>query len=344
MRLELNSLLEIRTEDEFDYYDSYYSAVSDYFFMDVINTLIEDIAYPVFIVKNSDRTVYAFNEAARNGIDSRNITGEYVDSILDVNDFEINNQSVVFFNNEWRLLRQDIFRFNDESFLKIELTDRTGVPDSITLDRWKNMIALMLHRFRSPLTGIGGYVDLLNDDSDSEVHPYVAKIDAGINQLNDIMDELEYLYHIPSKFDVAKLTDVDIAATVNRVLLKCSEQNHKRVRFLASQNSSTVKATAESLEKVLEQLVNNALLHSPSNSSPVTIAVHSEKCIQISNEHPGISEDLLPNLFFPFVTSRANNLGIGLTLALIYANQFGGTIFLTQNGEKNRVSFIICFP
>ena len=344
MRKELKPLMEIHTEDDFNYVDSYYSSVSDYLFMDVINSLIEDITYPVFIVKSADRLVYAVNEAARVGLNGRVASNQPFDSLVHVYEQEINQLPIVFFNHKWFLLSQDSFEFKGNMYLKIELNERLAVPDSITLDRWKNMIAVMLHRFRSPITGISGYLDLLKDDvADTSANKRVEKIEYGINQLCDIMDELEYLYHIPSKFDVNKLEPIEVTAAMNRVLLNCTESDRNRVKFLSNTSVPPVQATSESLEKVLAQLLKNALEHSSDPSSPVLVAVHANS-IQISNEHPGITDDVREHLFFPFVTSRANNLGIGLTMALLFASQFGGTIFQTENGEKNRVTFTLLFP
>lgn len=345
MKLELNALMEIHTEDEISYLENYESTVSEYIFMDVINSLIEDIAYPVFIVKNNNRKVYAVNEAARNGLDGRDISDQPFDALVKVYGVEINQHPIVFFNKTWFLLSQDTFEFNGELFLKIEFIKRIAVPDHITLERWKNMIALMLHRFRSPLTGMGGYVDLLKGEIDAAPQQQrVEKIEYGINLLNDMMDKLEYLYNVPSEFDVTKLEPTDISATINQVLLNCSEKDRKRVKFLYNPNTPPAQATSQSLEQVLNQLISNALAYTPDRTSPVIVTVHSNKSIQISNEHPGIPDDIREHLFYPFVTSRANNLGIGLTMALLHANQFGGTIFLSENGERNRVTFTLLFP
>ena len=94
---------------------------------------------------------------------------------------------------------------------------------------------------------------------------------------------------------------------------------------------------------VVKLLVENALEYSPENS-PVVISQLSENSIKISNECFNMPEEVKEHIFHPFVTSKSNNLGIGLTMALVYANQFGGTIFLTEDGSDGRVSFTICFP
>ncbi len=336
--------LDLNYKDEFNRHDVYYSSVSDYTYMDVISTLIEDISYPVFVVRSGSRNVYALNQAAKEGLQPSLLDEVSIDELFLVNDYVLENQPVVFFNNQWYLMNTDTFEAGADSFEKIELIADESIPDSITLDRWKHMIAVMLHRFRSPLTGISGYLDLLIDESeDASVLKRANKIEEGISHLANLMDELEFFYHIPSKFDISKLEPVSLQSVLNRVEFDIPEEHHTRVQYLASTEIKTYQATSDSLEKVLWLLITNALRYSP-DGSPVTISQISDKCIKISNEGAPIPQSIREHIFHPFVTSQANNLGIGLTMALLFASQFGGTIFQTENGEKGRISFTICFP
>jgi signal transduction histidine kinase len=335
---------DMKPINEFDQIDSYYSAGSDLIYMDVITTLIEDISYPVFIVKNGSRRVYTLNEAAREGIDASIAIDKEIDEILQLNERVIENQPTVFFNNQWYLMSSDSFTAGSEVYDKVELKAHSSVPDATTLDRWKHMIAVMLHRFRSPLTGISGYLDLLmTETKDDNTISRALKVDEGVNHLADIMDELEYFYHIPSKFDISKLEPVELTTVLNRVLLDIPEELRNRVQFMKPTDAEPFSASKDSLEKVLWILLSNALAYS-NEGSPVTVSQLSNKSIRISNEGAPIAEEIREHLFHPFVTSKANNLGIGLTMALLYASQFGGTIFQTENGESGRISFTICFP
>ncbi len=335
---------DMKPINEFDQIDSYYSAGSDLIYMDVITTLIEDIAFPVFIVKNGSRRVYTLNEAAREGIDASMAIDKKIDDILYPNERVLQNQPTVFFNNQWYLMATDSFTAGNDVYDKVELKAHSSVPDATTLDRWKHMIAVMLHRFRSPLTGISGYLDLLMDETtDKKTIQRALKVDEGVNHLSDIMDELEYFYHIPSKFDISKLEPVELTSLINRVKSDIPEELRKRIQILKPTDSEPFSASKDSLEKVMWILISNALAYSPENS-PVTISQLSNKSIRISNEGKPISDEIREHLFHPFVTSKANNLGIGLTMALLYASQFGGTIFQTENGESGRITFTICFP
>lgn len=336
--------LDINYADEFNPYDDYYSSALDSAFMDVISTLIEDISYPVFVIKTGTRHIYALNQAAKEGLPNTILEDVVIDDLFHVNDYVLEDQPVVFFNKQWHLFNADTFEAEGEVFEKIELTAHPAIPDSVTLDRWKHMIAVMLHRFRSPLTGISGYLEFLKDETkESSTQQRASKIDEGVTHLANLMDELEFFYHIPSKFDISKLEPIELSSVLTRVKFDIPEEDHDRIQYLKSTEFQTYQATNDSLEKVLQLLISNALRFSP-KGSPVTISRFSDTCIKVSNEGSPIPEDIADHIFHPFVTSRANNLGIGLTMALLFASQFGGTILQTENGENGRIAFTICFP
>ncbi len=341
----LNTLqLEINPRDEFNHYDDYYSLPSENAFMDTILTLIDDIPYPVFITKKGKRMIYALNEHAKRGVDNHLIDNVSVDNILNINNTALENNPVVNFNNQWYLVNTGSFQAGNTVYDKIELKPNPEVPNKITLDRCKHMIAVMLHRFRSPLTGIAGYLELLKSETDLEnIQNRAKKIDHGIIRLANLMDELEYFYNIPNKFDRKKLEHIELDSILNKVQFDLDKNLRNRIQFLSPLQKKTFFATNEALKMVVKLLVENALEYSPENS-PVVISQLSENSIKISNECFNMPEEVKEHIFHPFVTSKANNLGIGLTMALVYANQFGGTIFLTEDGSDGRVSFTICFP
>ncbi len=336
--------LEINPIDAINRYNEYYSSYPDNAFMDVISTLIEDIAYPVFVVKNGRRNLYAVNSAGMQGIDPLQIDSITIDDILLINDSVLEAHPTVFFNNQWYLLHTDSFEAGGEIYEKIELTHHTALPDTLTLDRWKHMIAVMLHRFRSPITGIAGYLELLIQENENDrIQHRTKKIDEGVTHIANIMDELEYFYHIPTKYNPSKFESVDLNVILNRVQFDLPEDDRNRIQYIKLMDTTPYVAIPDSLEKVILLLVKNALTYSPDHS-PVIVSHLSNNCIKITNEGHPISDEIKDHIFHPFVTSRANNLGIGLTMALIFASQFGGSIFLTENGQDGRISFSICFP
>jgi signal transduction histidine kinase len=53
----------------------------------------------------------------------------------------------------------------------------------------------------------------------------------------------------------------------------------------------------------------------------------------VSDRGPGVSADIIDTLFTPFVTTKSNGLGIGLTIARRILEAHGGTIAAHNNAE-----------
>ena len=48
--------------------------------------------------------------------------------------------------------------------------------------------------------------------------------------------------------------------------------------------------------------------------------------LQVADDGPGVSDELMPGLFLPMVTGNAQGTGLGLSIAQRIANQHGGLI------------------
>jgi signal transduction histidine kinase/DNA-binding response OmpR family regulator/ligand-binding sensor domain-containing protein len=99
-------------------------------------------------------------------------------------------------------------------------------------------------------------------------------------------------------------------------------------------------------EKILDNLLSNALKHSPEKG---TIRVHFEKangmgCLHVSDEGPGIPQEELENIFNRYhqTGSSIGGTGIGLALCRSLARDMGGQL-TADNGEIGAV-FTFTFP
>jgi signal transduction histidine kinase len=84
------------------------------------------------------------------------------------------------------------------------------------------------------------------------------------------------------------------------------------------------------LGRAVENLLSNALHHT-SCGGVVRIAAHVQEThlrLRVSDTGSGIAPEVLPRLFEPFVTSRANGTGLGLALVREIAVAHGGSVRL----------------
>jgi two-component system sensor histidine kinase HydH len=65
--------------------------------------------------------------------------------------------------------------------------------------------------------------------------------------------------------------------------------------------------------------------------------------ITISDNGPGIDNEIVPSIFNPFFSTKAEGTGLGLTNALKFVEQHGGTIHADQRNEGG-ATFTLIFP
>ncbi|MTI86495.1 MAG: HAMP domain-containing histidine kinase [Balneolaceae bacterium] len=332
-------------EYAFNNNDEYYGKTLQHTIMEFARAFIADISHPIFIIDSeTNRIIYA-NEAATPVQGEYDLVGEQFKAAVQVFAKDITDESIAFFNRQWYNLKEKSFEWENSTFLIKELQPRPGVPDQDTLETWKNMIAVMLHRFRSPLTGMTGYLDMMEDQSQNESHKkWFALINKGIDHLYNMMDEMEALYNIPANYNDSKSSETDAVAIINNIILNLPSEIQKKIAFEQADENITFTCNPLNLKQIINVLLKNALEHSANENEPIQITINANRYIQISNPGKVIPDSIRKNIFHPFVTSKANNLGIGLTMALLYAYQFGGSVFLTRNSEECGISFTLCFP
>ncbi len=93
----------------------------------------------------------------------------------------------------------------------------------------------------------------------------------------------------------------------------------------------TVHADRVRLEQVLVNLLQNAAEAVHDLKTPrIALRAHGSDPVHIDicDNGPGVPDELLPQLFTPFVTGRPDGLGLGLAIASDIMTEFGGTLSL----------------
>lgn len=311
--------------------------------MTALRNYIDRVSNPLFLLDESEEYVRFSNRAAwqEHGYDQESrIKVSDIIKILPADHYE---QPIAQFNHKWYLINKEQLQIEGEEVHLMGLNTITGQPDSQTLKNWKNMIAVMLHRLRSPLTGVRGYVELLEEENkDDTLNKRFDSIHKGFNQVFNLMDELEILYHLEDKFDSGKFESVNVPELLSSLLFNFEEGNRSKFSVENSTHKkSNIDTNPEYLSKVLLQLMTNSLMHAEGDIK-IHFSDDNGGSIHISNNNPGIPDEIKPKIFHPFVTSRANELGIGLTLAMLYARKLGCLVLFREDEEN--ITFIIQFP
>ena len=140
----------------------------------------------------------------------------------------------------------------------------------------------------------------------------------------------------------------EVAAPIVQMMDRFSE--HHPVLLSVPDEPVLVDADAERLQRVLENLVNNAIKYSPEGGAvEVSVARDGQHAVLCVRDHGiGISPDALPRVFdrsyrAPEATAHAPGLGLGLSIAAQVVAKHQGTISAAP-AEGKGTSVVVRLP
>ena len=208
----------------------------------------------------------------------------------------------------------------------------------------------LAHRMNNILTLFHGYLGLLLDNKqlDKSTLDGLAKIQDGARAASDLMDRTHSLVR-PSS---AVWREVDLAELLHRLLPTFEELARPKATLVLRCPDEIPKVWADvgRMKTAIIEVVRNAC-EATSGGGTVTIDLQTDavpptpgatkKAIKwlsltVTDDGHGISKDVLGKIFAPFFSSRkkGNASGLGLTVALGFVQQHGGTIRATSTARK----------
>jgi C4-dicarboxylate-specific signal transduction histidine kinase len=215
------------------------------------------------------------------------------------------------------------------------------------------LAAGMAHEINQPLTAVlantQAAVRLLSEDSPEVAQAKNAMAQA-VNQAkraSDVVSRLRRLIEQPN--EAKPLETVSLADSVSNALHLLAPELHRHgiaVQIKASEIVVIVMADPIALEQIIHNLLLNAvqaLEQVPANERHLVVNTEvdlGQGVLTISDTGPGIAVDALPRLFEPFFSTRADGLGLGLSLCESLANRMGGELS-AKNHMPRGASFIL---
>jgi signal transduction histidine kinase len=193
----------------------------------------------------------------------------------------------------------------------------------------KDFAAAVSHEFKTPIAGIRGALELLDEHgaemSEEERRRFIANAAADADRLSRLVQRLLDL----ARADMASIdagARADIVASARRVA-----DSFRSDRFaveVAAADVPMAKITPEVVETLLETLVENSR---QAGAERVTVRIEpadSGMLLWVTDDGPGIATADLERIFEPFFTGRreAGGAGLGLAIARSLLAATGGTI------------------
>ncbi|WP_347158883.1 sensor histidine kinase [Pontibacter chitinilyticus] len=142
-----------------------------------------------------------------------------------------------------------------------------------------------------------------------------------------------------------EVTDVhELLQSLHRLLQPELERRHITLAWELAPQPLVVPLDGQQMEQVLLNILKNAMEAVDREDGRIRVKTQlSPPCLSISNNGPGIPEQVRPHLFTPFYTTKPNGQGIGLTLVRDILVNHGFAFTLGTNREQGNTCFKINF-
>ena len=222
---------------------------------------------------------------------------------------------------------------------KLEALNRRLKADS----RYKShYFTMMSHELKTPLTAIIAYANILREANDSGSALDADAIEAIASNSRDLLRLIENILE-SAKLEAGK-TSLDMQVVdadevfyhLESSLASLAAERNLVLSFFKSKSMPLFLADSVKLSHILENLISNAVKHTPDNGCVVVEAYHHKKDetirFRVIDSGTGIPEKEQHAIFEEFVQASdhmdrpTSGSGLGLALAKEYAELHGGSI------------------
>lgn len=211
---------------------------------------------------------------------------------------------------------------------------------------YKEMISNISHDFRTPLTAIKGYQQMLLKEPLTEKQ--LAKLEVAqkhvgrLEQLVETFFEFSYLH---SNDEKPKKARINISNIVFEEIASAFAQFEEKgiVVNLPKFEPLIINSDEEMLLRIVQNLVRNSIMHAQGD---VTIKLwleeeHAYICFQNPiNENIQLNPSQFFDRFYTTDNSRSKNTGLGLSIVRLLAEKLGGSA--TAKIDDGMIEFLVC--
>ncbi|HCE16311.1 MAG TPA: hypothetical protein DEQ80_00490 [Anaerolinea thermolimosa] len=217
-----------------------------------------------------------------------------------------------------------------------------------------NFFSMTSHQFRTPLSTILSSVELLehygNRWPEEKRAAHLRKIRESTLELDQLLKDILEVSRIDGQFETLLVEAIDMPSLIERVVEKLQwvDGDAHPVRVDHPSDSRVLYSDRHALERILENLISNAMKYSPAGA-PIEVVVRPLENgmeVTVSDRGIGIPEEDRPFIFQPFHRGRnvvdTPGSGIGLMIVEKSLSLIGGEIQLESRlGEGTVVHLFL---
>ncbi|HLR77127.1 MAG TPA: HAMP domain-containing sensor histidine kinase [Balneolaceae bacterium] len=209
-------------------------------------------------------------------------------------------------------------------------------PELINLQ--KEMAKLLVHRFHSPLNGVTGFTELLKDLSLTETQQqYIHSIETGLDDFKNILANINELAQ-----DInVRLDSIAPNELTSKILTLYSPNEQQKIEITADSEITRLHTDPILLKAMIKELLDNALTFGDDANPEIRLHFRKDHTISVSNSGSPILAAQTQKIFYPFFSSKARGIGLGLAKCEYFGQALGYELSLASNSSKKGIRFEI---
>jgi PAS domain S-box-containing protein len=249
---------------------------------------------------------------------------------------------------------EQALRKSERKYSEAFRREREAAQRLRALDEMKNtFLEAVSHDLRTPLTSILGSALTLEQSGlrlpQEDALDLIGRIAANARKLERLLSDLLDLDRLQRGIVTPQRRSTDLDALVRHCV---AETEHETARQITVEvHPVTVEVDAAKVERIVENLLSNAIRHTPA-AAPIWVHAREQDggvLLVVEDAGPGVAEELREAVFEPFrqapgsVSMHSPGVGVGLTLVRRFAELHGGRAWV-QPREGGGASFRVFLP
>ncbi|MDQ2721113.1 MAG: HAMP domain-containing histidine kinase [Bacteroidota bacterium] len=229
------------------------------------------------------------------------------------------------------LLSASAFQTDGKKFMLIAFQNINEALDETESKAWQKLLSVMTHEIMNSVAPISSLADTLKnrleksmphlDNTNGAVHDLEIGIETIKRRSESLLKFAETYRNLNkiTKLNLKKILVRDLFESLYQLMQPTLDQKNIEMDIILKDTALALEADTSLIEQVLINLVVNAMeaVKDRPLAKILLSASLSEKqkiLLKVSDNGPGIPEDIMENIFIPFFSTKKNGSGIGLSL------------------------------
>ena len=216
------------------------------------------------------------------------------------------------------------------------------------------MASVLAHEIRNPLAGISGAAQLIASNASTEDKEFLDIIQLEVERIGLLVKSFEAFGEIKPIIN----QPINIHNVLNQAVRSAKAGYASHINIIEQYDPSLPLAGGDSnlLLQVIQNLLKNAAEAVPKTQGQITINTSFKQGIRINlgnskkglplqisimDNGDGVPDQIKDDIFDPFVTSKPNGSGLGLSLVSKVISDHGGVVEYCRNQQRSVFTLLL---